>query len=80
MLVNGERENKVFAEKRENVGFYDEALKKCLKERKGKNSAMVTCKSIVKAFKKTTPSSPLSPAIRKPLTPLRLRRGCLTNV
>lgn len=77
-------------EKRENVGFYDEELKKCLEERKGEDSAMVTCRSIVEAFKKNSsssspPSSPPPPPSsstvkKKPSAPFRLRNGCFTDV
>ncbi|KAL0464804.1 UNVERIFIED_CONTAM: hypothetical protein Slati_0368000 [Sesamum latifolium] len=62
--------------KKENVGFSDEALKKCLEEKKGEDSAMATCKSILEAFNKSSTSS----SARKPLAPLRLRSGSLTDV
>ncbi|KAL0379519.1 UNVERIFIED_CONTAM: Tubulin-folding cofactor A [Sesamum angustifolium] len=64
--------------KKENVGFSDEALKKCLEEKKGENSAMATCKSILEAFNKSSTSS--SSSTKKPLVPLRLRSGSLTDV
>ncbi|KAI3444543.1 hypothetical protein Pfo_001208 [Paulownia fortunei] len=64
-------------EKKENVGFSDEALKKCLEERNGENSAMVTCNSILEAFNKSSTSSS---STKKPLTPLRLRSGSFTDV
>ncbi|KAL6569509.1 hypothetical protein OROMI_014023 [Orobanche minor] len=70
-----------------NVVLSEEAMKKCLEERKGEDSATVTCKSIVEAFGKSSSSSLSSSsssssslAEKKPLTPLRLRSGCLTDV
>lgn len=74
---NGKKDDKAFGEKQENVGFSDEALKKCLEERKGEKSAMVTCKSILEAFNKSSSSSS---SIKKPLAPLMLRSGRLTDV
>lgn len=59
--------------------FYDEALNKCLEERKGKNFAIVTCKSIAEALTKTSSLSS-SALIKKPLKPLILRSGRLTDV
>ncbi|KAA8516050.1 hypothetical protein F0562_019229 [Nyssa sinensis] len=59
-------------EKIESVGTetVDEALKRCLELNKGDQTK---CKSVVEAFK--SPSSS-----KKPLTPLRLRSGSLTDV
>ncbi|KAA8520635.1 hypothetical protein F0562_014890 [Nyssa sinensis] len=57
----------------------DEALKRCLEQNKGDNTK---CKSLVEAFK--SPSSPPPPpppsSSKKPVTPLRLRSGSLTDV
>ncbi|KAH6789459.1 hypothetical protein C2S51_004465 [Perilla frutescens var. frutescens] len=79
------REKKALGEKgeNENVRFFEAALKKCLEERKGQNSAMVTCKSIVEAIKERTSSSTSSSsssALKKnPLKPI-LRSGRFTDV
>ncbi|KAH6779883.1 hypothetical protein C2S52_011120 [Perilla frutescens var. hirtella] len=77
------REKKGLGEKgeNENVRFFEAALKKCLEERKGQNSAMVTCKSIVEAIKERTSSSTSSSSSLKknPLKPI-LRSGRFTDV
>ncbi|GFZ21029.1 hypothetical protein Acr_29g0001910 [Actinidia rufa] len=49
----------------------DEALKKCLEENKRDTNK---CKSIVEAFKSSSTSK------KKPIAPLRLRSGSLTDV
>ncbi|CAL5340030.1 unnamed protein product [Camellia sinensis] len=51
----------------------DEAMKKCLEENKGDNAK---CKSMVESFKSSSPPPPTN----KPITPLRLRSGSLTDV
>ncbi|KAL7238899.1 hypothetical protein ACSBR2_004906 [Camellia fascicularis] len=51
----------------------DEAMKKCLEENKGDNKK---CKSMVESFKSSSPPPPTN----KPITPLRLRSGSLTDV
>ncbi|CAK9134409.1 unnamed protein product [Ilex paraguariensis] len=57
-------------EKTKTVVDVDEALRKCLEENKGDTTK---CRSVVEAFKSSTPP-------RKPIRPLRLRSGSLTDV
>lgn len=66
-----DEEKRESTEKIKNDDFNEEAiLKKCLEENKGDST---NCKSKVEAFKSS--SSP-----KKPITPLRLRSGSLTDV
>ncbi|KAL3622114.1 hypothetical protein CASFOL_033525 [Castilleja foliolosa] len=68
-------------EKSVKLALYEEAMKKCLQERRGDMSAMVNCKSIIEAFiNKSSSSASSSLADKKPLAPLRLKNGCLTDV
>lgn len=60
------------AEKAKIMGDVKEALEKCLKEHKGDATK---CKSIFEAFNSSSSSSP-----NKPITPLMLRSGSLTDV
>lgn len=54
-------------------GDVSEALKKCLKENKGDND---NCKQKIEALR----SFPTTSSSKKPLFPLRLRSGSLTDV
>ncbi|KAK9274041.1 hypothetical protein L1049_018855 [Liquidambar formosana] len=54
---------------------HEEALKKCLEENKGDRNK---CESLVESFKSSSSSSSSVP--QKPLTPLRLKSGSLTDV
>ena len=53
--------------------YVNEVLRKCLEENKGDYDK---CKPKVEAFK----SSPTTSSSKKPITPLRLRSGSLTDV
>ncbi|XAR54057.1 hypothetical protein NMG60_11029048 [Bertholletia excelsa] len=55
----------------------DGVLKKCLEENKGDSAK---CKSVIEAFKSSSSSSSSAESTRKPITPLRLRSGSLTDV
>ncbi|KAJ4728280.1 Ribosomal RNA small subunit methyltransferase E [Melia azedarach] len=52
-----------------------DALKKCLEENKGEQKTHSRCKSKIEAFESSSSSS-----LKKPLRPLRLRSGSLTDV
>lgn len=53
-----------------------EALKKCLEEKKGEQEIHSKCKSKIEAFQSSSSSS----HSKKPLGPLKLRSGSLTDV